>query len=171
MPLLTTECDLHGELNHSRVHITYTRFARVPAQDGHADPDFLPADRLHLVHGATERIFSGEQIAVADTAVGQLVTVELPAVPDLGTTSMAILVPDVTFPTTAAQADATAEPVHTIGLQVLHKSSLDPRTDVGQVETYSSVHLHGQLSRSTGGAALAADNAGAQPAVDAGATA
>ena len=79
MPLLTTECDLHGELNHSRVHITYTRFARVSAQEGHADPDFLPAGRLHLVHGATERIFSGEQIAVVDTAVGELVTVELPA--------------------------------------------------------------------------------------------
>lgn len=174
MPLVTTTYDLQGQLDHSPLHVTYTSFVRTAAPVGHFEPNFLPADRVHVVHGSTDFAFAGDQITVVETAVGRLVTLELFVVPDLGTTTLAILLPDVAFPVVAADDTAatdTTERLHTTGLQALRKSSFAPQLDHGQLQSYSVVHLHGHVSRVTGTDAPVALASQGRPAAHDGATA
>ena len=82
--------------------------------------------------------FSGEDIEVLDrTPLGSLVTVRLVVVPDLGTTTFTILIPQI-----------NAEPglvthVQTEGVTTINRQSFAPQLDKGQIQTYTTVCLTG----------------------------
>lgn len=140
MPLVTTEYRLRGQLEHEALHITYTTFERVAGSG--AEPDFVPANTLHITHADLDRTLTGGDITTVDTAIGELVTLELFIVPDLGATTLAFLVPDI-----SAQLDNGQAPLHSVAIESLRKSSFAPQLDVGQVRTYTTVHLHGEVHR------------------------
>jgi hypothetical protein len=82
--------------------------------------------------------FSGDEIeTAAGTPLGTLVTVRLVVVPDLGTTTFTVLIPQI-----------NAEPglvthVHTEGITTINRQSFAPQLDQGQIQTYTPVRLSG----------------------------
>ena len=83
-----------------------------------------------------------DKVDITDTPAGQLVTVTLVTQPDLGTTQFSFLVPRVELPS----SDPKRAPVHTVGLKVLHRTSIAPQTLVGQLDLYLETALVGEAS-------------------------
>lgn len=83
-----------------------------------------------------ERTFAGDEIVVADTAAGRMVTVVLEAVPDLQTLSFSFFVPTISI--------EREEHVESVGLYTTSRTSIGgPALVKGQVDTWRSITLAG----------------------------
>jgi hypothetical protein len=92
-------------------------------------------------HDATQaRQFTGDEITIEDTAIGQLVTVVLSLTVDLGSTTFSLVVPAVRLSGTGPQ------PISTLGITAVHRTTIaGPPT--GQATTYRVVRLRGTAER------------------------
>jgi len=82
--------------------------------------------------------FSGDQIEVAKTPVGDLVTVFIRRTVDSGSTSFSVLIPTVNLPGTSTPVN-----IHTEGITAVHRFSIIPALNRGQTEVYSFTRLSG----------------------------
>ena len=113
-----------------------TRVAGVTAS-GQVDPAFLPSTALTVTHDGTETTFEADQIETTDSPIGTLITVQLSVVPDLGTSTLSILLPELA-------AEPARSELHTIAIRALRKSGIAGPPREGQLSTYTSLHLHGR---------------------------
>lgn len=138
MPLITSTHHLHGTLDDAPIRVEFISHVRRPPAPGQVEPDFLPANTVTVEHGTSNDTFTGEQITTSDVPIGTLLTVTLFIVPDLGTTTLSVLIPPVgTLPATGTTD------LHTIGIRTLLKSSLFPPADQGQAAVYTTIRLRG----------------------------
>jgi hypothetical protein len=93
--------------------------------------------RLTYGDGSRTLNFVGDQIMVADTAMGFLVTVQIEAVPDLRTTTFTIVIPRINL------EPGQTVPVRTQGITTVERSSIAPQTLRGQLQTYRVTPLTG----------------------------
>jgi len=85
--------------------------------------------------------FSGDEITVTQSPIGALVTVVIRVVPDAGSTSFSVLIPLVNLSSSAPSA-----PISTDGITTVHRSSIAPALDLGQIQTYHVAKLSGLAS-------------------------
>jgi hypothetical protein len=86
------------------------------------------------------RAFSGKEIQIVDTELGQIVSVVLLLTPDSGSTTFSLLVPRVNLPA------GHPTPIHTDGITAIHRFSIVPASLHGQLDHYSVTPLHGTAS-------------------------
>jgi hypothetical protein len=84
--------------------------------------------------------FSGDEISVAETALGREVTVYLVRTVDTGATSFTLLIPNVNLD---ASKRAT---INTYAITTIHKRSPIPAFNIGQTDIYSTAALRGTAS-------------------------
>jgi hypothetical protein len=82
--------------------------------------------------------FSGDQINTVKTSIGSLVTVVIRLTVDSGSTSFTVLIPVVNLP-----APDLPIPIETVGITTVHRFSIVPRFNQGQIELYSVTPLVG----------------------------
>ena len=82
--------------------------------------------------------FSGDQINVAETPIGQVVTVLIRRTIDTGSTSFSILIPTVNLTAVGQQAH-----IHTDGITTVHRFSVLPAANRGQTELYQFIPMSG----------------------------
>ena len=113
------------ELAGGPLHITYA----TTSKDG--QPYFSYQD------GSQTLNFRGNEIHQENSEMGTLVTVILRRTVDAGSTTFTLLVPTIRL-----KESSTAE-VHTYGITTVHKFSVIPAMNMGQIETYTSTELLG----------------------------
>ena len=113
--------DLQGH----NLHITYS----TTSIDG--KPRFQYHDNFQTLQ------FSGDQIRMLDSEIGTLVTVTIRLTPDLGSTLFTFLVPQVNL------NQSTQSQITTFGVTTLHRFSIAPQLDLGQIEHYTVAELSG----------------------------
>lgn len=86
------------------------------------------------------RQFSGDQLTKVATDAGEVVSVTLQLTVDSGSTTFSLLVPRVNVDLNQSVH------VRTIGITALHRFSLIPAVNHGQLDTYQVTELHGQAS-------------------------
>lgn len=84
--------------------------------------------------------FSGGDIRVADTDLGSLVSVSIRRTIDAGGTSFSVMIPRVVL------VDEKPVAVDTRGVTVVHRFSIVPAFNRGQLDAYSVVKLKGTAS-------------------------
>jgi hypothetical protein len=84
------------------------------------------------------RSFSGDQITVTQTPIGNVVTVTIRLTVDTGSTSFSVLIPNVNL-----AGPNQAAPVDTVGITTIHRFSIVPTFDRGQTELYQFTPLSG----------------------------
>jgi len=122
--MTTNEANLF-QLAGRAVHVTYA----TSGIDG--KPHFTYQDAHQTLS------FSGDQISVADTQLGKVVSVFLRRTIDSGSTTFSILLPRV-----GLGSDHSAS-IDTQGITTVHRFSIIPAFNRGQLDTYSYVRLHG----------------------------
>lgn len=109
------------------VQITYSRSSIT------GDPRFTYVDKDHNLG------FSGNEIRVQATEIGELVTVTLEVVADLRTLTVTLLVPEFNLP-----EDTQQSPFETEALCTTHHTTIGgPGLVQGQLKSYKSVALSG----------------------------
>lgn len=68
---------------------------------------------------AQVRQFTGDEITIDDTVIGRLVSVVLASVPDLGTTTFALVLPPVRL-----SAGGGSQPITTIGITAVQRTTI-----------------------------------------------
>lgn len=113
---------LHG----GGIHVTYstTSIGGTPLFD------------YHDAQGS--KSFSGDQINVAETPIGNLVTVVIRLTPDSGSTSFSVLIPIVNL-----SGLGQAAHIHTEGITTVHRFSIAPALLRGQIELYHFTPMSG----------------------------
>jgi len=87
--------------------------------------------------------FSGDQVRLVEVPdLGTSVSVTLMLTVDAGSTSFTFLVPRVNLPN---QIGAST-PIHTDGITTVHRFSIAPQFDLGQLDSYTVVPLRGTAS-------------------------
>lgn len=87
--------------------------------------------------------FSGDQVRLAEVPdIGTVVSVTLTLTVDAGSITFSFLIPRVNLP---SHIGASA-PVDTEGVTTVHRFSLFPQFDMGQLDTYTVVPLRGTAS-------------------------
>src|SRR5690349_9373392 len=84
--------------------------------------------------------FSGDDIAIEETALGTLVTVTLVRTPDFGDTTFTLLVPRVNL------LGATSHVIHTVGITTMHRTTI-AGLGHGQLTTYHVTRLSGSAAQ------------------------
>lgn len=84
--------------------------------------------------------FAQDQVHLEHTQLGRQVTVTLATTPDLGDTTLTVLLPEVRLRL------GESVPITTIALTLVHRSSLAPPLDHGQRDSYTTTTLHGAAS-------------------------
>jgi hypothetical protein len=84
--------------------------------------------------------FSGAQVQVVNSELGDIVSVVIRLTPDSGSTTFSLLVPNVNI---VAGQQAS---IHTEGITAIHRLSLVPALNQGQRDQYSVTPLHGTAS-------------------------
>ena len=115
----------HFTLSGGHHHITYS----MSGIDG--KPHFSYKDSKRTLS------FSGDQITTVDTPLGKVVSVSIVRTIDTGSTSFSIFIPRVNLSGTAP-AQLT-----TYGITTIHRFSIVPAMNKGQLDTYSHVDLTG----------------------------
>jgi len=115
---------LHGH----HLHITYS----TSSIDG--KPRFQYHDPFQTLQ------FSGDQIRTLESEIGTLVTVTIRLTPDFGSTSFTLMVPQVNLD------QSSQSHVKTFGVTTLHRFSIAPQLDTGQIEHYTVAELSGTAS-------------------------
>ena len=113
--------DLHGH----HLHITYS----TSGIDG--KPRFQYHDQSQTLQ------VSGDQIRTLDSEIGALVTITLRLTPDLGSTSFTLMVPRVNL------GQSREAQITTFWVTTLHRVSIAPQLDRGQIEHYTVTDLFG----------------------------
>jgi hypothetical protein len=113
------------QLSGSHVHVTYAT----------SGIDGKPSLAYHDAMRALQ--FRGDELEVTGTLLGTIVSVTIVRTVDFGSTSFSILVPRVNID------QGTPAPVHTRGITTIHRFSLVPALDRGQLDTYTVTSLHG----------------------------
>ncbi|MEK0083962.1 hypothetical protein [Benzoatithermus flavus] len=125
-----------------------------PAPPTRPGPDLyrLAGGRLHVTYATTGIAgrpsltyrdgtrtlrFTGNQIRVQDTELGQLVTVTLRLTVDTGSTTFTLLLPHVNLET------STSARIDTIGITTMHRFSVIPSFRQGQADLYGITRLQG----------------------------
>ncbi len=86
--------------------------------------------------------FTGDQINVAETPIGQVVTVIIRSTIDAGSTSFSVLIPKVNLTAGGQQAQ-----INTDGITTVHRSSILPSALRGQVELYTFTPMNGTAEK------------------------
>jgi hypothetical protein len=95
--------------------------------------------RPHLSYDAGDRCraFSGDEIRVAETEIGRLVSVTLETIPDLHVVTLTVLLPQINL-------EGSASRLRTEVITTTHRTSIGgPRLVKGQVLTYATATLEG----------------------------
>jgi hypothetical protein len=87
------------------------------------------------------KAFSGDEITLTQSPIGALATVVIRVAPDAGSTTFSMLIPTVNLSSKAPSA-----PIRTDGITTVHRSSLVPALDLGQIQTYHIAKLSGVAS-------------------------
>ncbi len=114
--------DLHSK----DLHITYT----TTGFDGKA--------HFTYQRGKKTLNFAGDQIRTVGTEIGTLVTVTIVNTVDTGSTSFSLLIPAVNLDQTTLEA-----PIKTEGITTIHKFSVIPTFNSGQIDDYKFTNLTG----------------------------
>ena len=119
----------------SSIHVSYT------THSGPATPEFPQGPpRFSYQDASQSKAFSGKEIQIVDTELGQIVSVVLLLTVDSGSTTFSLLVPRVNLP--AGQPT----PISTDGITAIHRFSIAPALLHGQLDHYSVTPLHGTAS-------------------------
>jgi hypothetical protein len=112
-------------LNGHHLHITYstTSFG--------GKPQFDYQDTQRTLH------FEGDDIRTVELEIGTLVTVTIQITVDSGSTVFSLLIPQVNL-----ERNEQGQ-IHTEGLTTMHRFSLIPALNRGQMDLYSVVSLRG----------------------------
>jgi hypothetical protein len=81
--------------------------------------------------------FRGDEIRAVECDLGTLVSVTLRMTPDLGSTTLSLLIPRMRI------AQGTSATVRTECVTTMHSTSIAPQFLHGQLDTYSVTNLHG----------------------------
>ena len=92
--------------------------------------------RMTYHDAAQARQFSGDEITIEVTALGQLATVVLTSIPDLGSTTFSLLLPAVNV------SGRGAQPISTLGITAVHRTTI-AGPPPGQSTTYRAIRLRG----------------------------
>jgi len=84
--------------------------------------------------------FSGDDIAIEETALGTLVTVTLVRTPDFGDTTFTLLVPRINL------LGATSHVIHTVGITTIHRTTI-AGLGHGQLTAYHVTRLNGSAAQ------------------------
>jgi hypothetical protein len=115
------------ELESYGVQITYSKSSIT------GDPRFSYRDADHNLN------FSGDEIRVEGTEIGDLVTVTIETVSDLRTVTVTLLVPEVNLP-----EDTKQSPFETEAVVTTHHTTIGgPGLVQGQLKSYRTVTLKG----------------------------
>jgi hypothetical protein len=115
------------ELEAYGVRITYSKSSIT------GDPRFSYADRDQNLN------FSGAEIRVEGTEIGDLVTVTIEVVPDLRTVTVSLLVPGFNLP-----QDTRESPFETEAILTTHHTTIGgPGLVQGQLKSYKTLKLTG----------------------------
>src|SRR5829696_2137664 len=88
-------------------------------------------------HDATQaRQFTGEEITFENAAFGRIATVTLANIPDLGSTTFSLVLPEVNL------RAGRAQPISTIGITAVHRTTI-AGPPPGQATTLQVTHLTG----------------------------
>lgn len=123
MPTLATPNLFH--LSGAHVHVTYAS----SGVDGKAHLTYQDA--------AQTLTFAGDQIRAVATDAGTLLSVTLRMTVDSGSTSFSLLIPRTQVPV------GESAPIHTLSITALHRFSVVPAFNQGQLDTYATQALHG----------------------------
>lgn len=113
------------DLTGGQLHITYA----TTSKDGR--PYFSYQD------GSQKLSFKGADIRQDKSEIGTLVTVIMRRTVDTGSTTFTLLVPTVRL------KESSPAEVHTYGITTVHKFSVIPAMNMGQIESYTSTELSG----------------------------
>lgn len=128
-PAAFTKPNLY-QLQGGSIHVTYS----TTGFDG--KPHFNYQD----AHGSHN--FSGDQINVAPTPIGEIVTVTIRFTVDAGSTSFSVLIPTVNL-----TGPGHPVPIHTEGITTVHRFSIVPAFNQGQTELYHFTPLSGTANQ------------------------
>jgi hypothetical protein len=81
--------------------------------------------------------FKGDEIRQLDGDLGLVASVSIRRTVDQGSTSFSVLLPHVNLP-----GEQTV-PIRTEGITTVHRFSIAPAFDTGQLDTYTVTSLHG----------------------------
>jgi hypothetical protein len=112
------------------IHVTYS----TTGIDGKPHFSYLDAQGTHS--------FSGDQIKVDKTPIGDLVTVTIRLTPDSGSTTFSLLVPTVNL-----TGPGHPSPISTEGITTIHLFSIVPILLVGQTEHYHVTTMIGTANQ------------------------
>lgn len=115
---------VHG----AHLHVTY------------ATTSFTGGPRFTYQDANGTQSFEGDAIRTAETEIGTLVTVTIARTVDAGSTSFTLLVPRVNL------GQANQVPITTEGVTTLHRFSIVPALNTGQLDVYRVVGLTGTAS-------------------------
>jgi hypothetical protein len=93
---------------------------------------------LSYKKGKIQRSFSGEEIRTIETDLGTVVSVTTVMSVDTGSTSFSVLIPKVNLDNTRKPAK-----IATQGIETIHKFSIIPAFNKGQMDTYKTFLLTG----------------------------
>lgn len=103
--------------------------------------DVTGQPNVHLRIDGQDVSARGDDVDVASTPVGSLVTVELPfaAIPDLKTESFSVLLPDVNI----GEGPAL---IWAVGIRTTETTAIDPDLVQGPLQSYQVMLLNGEAS-------------------------
>lgn len=81
--------------------------------------------------------FRGDEVREVDCDLGTLVSVTLRLTPDVGSTTLSVLIPRMRI------APGSVAAVHTECITTVHSTSFAPQTIQGQLDTYTVTSLRG----------------------------
>jgi hypothetical protein len=116
---------LHG----GSIHVGYS----TTGIDGKPHLNYQDANGSHS--------FSGDQITVNKTAIGDVVTVVIFRTVDSGSTTFSVLIPQVNL-----TAPDLPLPIETEGITTVHRFSIVPAFNHGQMELYCLIPMTGTAS-------------------------
>jgi hypothetical protein len=127
---------LSGSYHHgSHLNVSYT------THSGPSTPQFPQGPPRFTYQDASQSLsFSGKDVEVVETQLGQVVTVRIHLTVDQGSTTFSVLIPRVNL------VPGQPTPIHTEGITTIHRLSLAPGLDRGQLDHYSVTPLHGSAS-------------------------
>jgi hypothetical protein len=92
-------------------------------------------------HDVTRSLsFSGDEIETIETALGSVVSVRIVMTVDTGSTSFSVLIPRINI-----ERNEQAR-VHTEGITTIHRFSVIPAFNHGQLDHYTVTPLHGSAN-------------------------
>jgi hypothetical protein len=97
--------------------------------------------QFHYQDAHISKTFTDKEIKVENTSIGSLVSVTLSLTIDSGSTSFSVLIPKVNL----GGPDKSA-PIHTDGITTIHRLSLVPALNLGQLELYTFTAMIGTAS-------------------------